>query len=130
MISTLAHSFHLIFMILYIQWIWIFQKIRTICTSKLHYFPLDFQDFLLSTNNNFFFFYKSERSVYLVYLIFHWIFMIFYIQRNQISQQVWTIYTSNVHNFPLNFQDLVRSSILNWIFMILYIQRIQIFKQI
>jgi len=94
-----------------------------------------------------------------MYNIFHWIFMIFYIQWIQVFNQIHTICTSIVHNFSFNSHDLVRSSIfhwdfaictsddfeyfyksewsvrlmyntLHWIFMILYIQRIQNFKQI
>ena len=51
--------------------------------------------------------------------------MILYLQRNQISQQVWTICTSYVH-----LHDLVRSLIFNWFFPNLYIQWIQTSLQI
>ena len=75
-------------------------------------------------------FYKFEWSIHLMYTIFSWIFTILYFQGNQISQQVQNICTSNVHNFPLNFHNMVCSLILNQIFTHLYIQRIRIFLQI
>jgi len=65
------------------------------------------------TFNEFEFFYKFKQFGH---LIFNWIFTILYFQRNQISQQVRIICTSFVHNFPLNFHDLVHSLILHRIF--------------
>ena len=40
-------------MVLYIQWIQIFKQIHTICTSKVHTFPLNFHYFVLSTKSYF-----------------------------------------------------------------------------
>ena len=91
-------------------------------------FPSNFVEFVHSTNSNFFS--NSELLVCLLYIIFHWTFMIFYWQQNQISQQARTICTSYIQNFPLNFHDLVRSSIFHRIFTNLYNQRIWIFLQI
>ena len=45
-----------------------------------------------------------------MYTIFPWIFTILYIQRIQIFKQIHTIYTSNVHTFPLNFPYFVLST--------------------
>ena len=94
----------------------------------LHWFSIQFS--WICTFNEFEFFSKSELSVRLLYIIFHWIFMILYYQRNQISQQSRTICTSYVHNFSLNFHDLVCSLIFHQIFTNLYNQRIRIFLQI
>ena len=57
-------------------------------------------------------------------------FMFFYIQWTWIFIQIFLTCTSNVHNFSLNFQNLVHSSIFHWIFKILHIQWIRIFWQI
>ena len=65
-----------------------------------------------------------------MYIIFHWILTILNFQQDQISQQVRNIFTSDVHNFPLNFHDLVHSLIFHGILTTLYIQRILIFLQI
>ena len=65
-----------------------------------------------------------------MYIIFHWILTILNFQQSQISQQVWNICTSNVHNFPLNFHNLVHSLFSHRILTTLYIQRILIFLQI
>ena len=88
-------------------------------------FPSNFHEFVHSTNSNFF-----TNPNDLMYLIFHQIFMTLYFQQNQISLKVWTICTTYVHNFPLNFHDLVPSLIFHRIFTTLYIQRIRIFLQI
>ena len=91
----------------------------------VHWFSIEFSR--ICWFNKFDFFYKSEQFVHLMYIIFHWILTILYFQQNQISQQsrlfVHLMYT----NFPLNFHDLVCSSIFHRIFMNLYIQPIWIF---
>ena len=91
----------------------------------IHWFSIDFSR--ICTFYNFELFYKSERSIHLMYTIFHWILMILYFQQKQIFQQVWNICTFNIHNFPLNFHDLLRSSIFHQIFTNLYIKQIRIF---
>ena len=124
-------------MILHCQRNQISQRVRTICTSYVHNFPLNFHNLVCS-------------------LIFYRIFTNLYIQRVRIFLQILTIYTLNVQNFPLNFHDfvssmktnlstirsictsyvhnfplifhnLVNSLIFHRIFMNLYIQRIRIF---
>ena len=161
--------FHWIYMTLYLQQNQISLQLRTnyhliytifhwiFMIWYIHWFSIEFS--WLCTFNEFEFFYKSEWSVHLMYTIFHWIFTILYFQWKQKFLQVRAICTSNVHNFPLNFHDLVHSSIFHrilsnsyikqiqiflliqmtyclmyrifhWIFRILYIQWIQIFKQI
>ena len=45
-----------------------------------------------------------------MYKIFHWIFTILYIQRIQYLKYIHMIYTSIVHNFPLNFHDFLLST--------------------
>ena len=101
--------FHGIFLILYVHWFLI--KFSQVCTFK-----------------KFNIFYKYEWFVPLMYIIFHWIFKILYFKKeNQISQQVQTICTSYVHNFPLNFHDLGRSLIFHRILMNLYNQWILIY---
>ena len=65
-----------------------------------------------------------------MYIIFHWILTILNFQQNQISQQVWNICTSNVHNFLLNFHELEHSVIFHRILTTLYIQWIRIFLPI
>ena len=57
-------------------------------------------------------------------------FMILYIQQNWIFILICMTCTSNVHNFSLNFHNLVHSSTFHWIFKILHIQWIRIFRQI
>ena len=42
--------------------------------------------------------------------MFPWVFTVLYIQRIQIFKQIHTIYTSNVHTFPLNFHYFVLST--------------------
>ena len=59
--------------------------------------------------NEFKFFNKFVLSVYLIYTIFSWVFTVLYIQRIQFFKQIHTIYTSNVHTFPLNFHYSVLS---------------------
>ena len=54
-------------------------------------------------------FYKNGRSVHLMFSIFHWILTALHFQWYQISQQIWTICTFNVHNF-------------DWIFMVWYLR--------
>ena len=39
--------------------------------------------------------------------IFHKIFMILYVQRISIFPRIWTFCSSKVHDFPLNFRDIV-----------------------
>ena len=123
-------------MILYYQWNQISQQVRIIYTSYVHNFPFNICDLdvhwfsiefsLICRLNEFDFFYKSKWFVHLMYIIFHWICTILYFQQNPISQQVRTICTSNVHDFPLNFHDLL-CLIFYWSFMNFNIQRIQIF---
>ena len=64
--------------------------------------------------NKFEIFLKWRLSVHLMYTTFHWIFTISYISRIRIFPQIWTFCTSSVHNFPLNFHDIVYSSNLNF----------------
>ena len=45
-----------------------------------------------------------------MYTIFPWVFTVLYIQWIQIFKQIHTIYTSNVHTFPLNFHYFVFST--------------------
>ena len=49
-------------------------------------------------------------NTYLMYTIFPWVFTVLYIQRIQIFKQIHTIYTSNIHTFPLNFHYFVLST--------------------
>ena len=96
----------------------------------VHWFSIEFSWICRFNNFLFFIFYKSKRLVHLIYIIFHWILTILYFQQNQISQQVQTICASNVHNFPLNFHDLVRSSIFHRVFTNFFIEWIRFFLQI
>ena len=131
--------FHWIFTISCVQRIWIFLWIRTICPSNVHNFSLNFQNIMHSTNLNFFF--KSWLSVHLMYIVFHWISSILFIQRirilfkyglsvhqmHAIFHWIFTIsyiqqirifpwfrasYISTIHKFPLNFHDILHST--NW----------------
>ena len=97
----------------------------TFTSWYVYWFSIDFS--WICTFYEFELFCKSKQYVHLIYTIFHWIFMILYFQRKQISQQVWTICTFNIHNFPLNFHDLLRSSIFHQIFTNFYIKQIWIF---
>ena len=129
----------------------IFLQIQMICTSIVHNFPLNFNDFVLSKKLNFSTY--PGLFVHLMSIIFHWIFMVSYIQRIQVFLQIQTICTFNAHNFywiftifvlstisnfstnqtfctsnahkfPLNFHSLVRSWNFYRVFMILYFERI------
>ena len=104
--------FHWIFTISCVQRIWIFLWIRTICPSNVHNFSLNFQNIMHSTNLNFFF--KSWLSAHLMYIVFHWISSILFIQR------IWILfkYGLSVHQMH---------AIFHWIFTISYIQQIRIF---
>ena len=93
----------------------------------VHWFSIEFLRICRFNEFDFFLFYTSELFVHLMYIIFLWILTILYFQQNQISQQVQTICASNVHNFPLNFHELVRSSIFHRVFTNLYIEWIRIF---
>ena len=53
LLNLVCSIFIWIFMILHTQRIRIFLKIRTICTSNVHYFSLSFHGFVHSTNSNF-----------------------------------------------------------------------------
>ena len=44
-----------------------------------------------------------------MYTIFPWVLTVLYIQRIQIFKQIHTIYTTNIHTFPLNFHYFVLS---------------------
>ena len=116
-ICLLMYSiFHWILTILNIQRIWIFPRIRNFDTSNVHNFPLHLHDFVhwmysnFSTNSedlymkvhfqlNFHDIFHSRNSIYLFIYFFLWI---------------WTICTSNVHNFPLNFLDIFHSTNFNF----------------
>ena len=62
------------------------------------------------TFNKFEFFLKSGLSVLLLCTIFYWIFTILI----WIFPLIRTIWTSNVHNFPFNFLNIVHSTNLNF----------------
>ena len=49
-----------------------------------------------------------------MFTIFNWIFTIFYIWRIQIFSCIRTIWTTNVHYFPLNILDIIHSTNLNF----------------
>ena len=50
-----------------------------------------------------------------MYTIFPWGFTVLYIQQIQIFKQIHTIWTSNVHTFPLNFHYFVLSTKSNFL---------------
>ena len=61
------------------------------------------------TFNEFNFFLNFGLSVLLMYTISHWIFTILYIPWIRIFPRIWTSCTACVHNFSLNFHDIVYS---------------------
>ena len=131
-------NFHWIFLISYIQRIWIFPQIWIFCTCNVHNFPMNFHDSVHSTNSNFStnldvlfvkctkfyvefsryhtfnefkFFHVFILSIHLLYSIFLCVLMISYIWRIQFFSQIQTFYTSSVQSFPLNFHYIVHSLI-------------------
>ena len=98
---------------------WMYSNFSTnseVLYMKVH-FQLNFHDIFHSRNSIYlfiYFFYESGPSVHLMYTIFLWIFSISFIQQISIFSRIWTFYTSNVHNFPLNFQDIIHLTNLNF----------------
>ena len=101
---------------MYIWRLQIWKQIWTICPSNAINFPLSLLILVCSSIFIWIFtilhtqcFNKFILSVYLMYTIFPWVFTVLYIQRIQIFKQICTIYTTNVHTFPLNFHYFVLS---------------------
>ena len=116
--------FHWILMILYIQRIWSFKQIRTICASNVHNFPLNFHDFVFLTKSIFstsldcLYFWCTQFSIkfswFGTFIDFPSNFSNLYILWIRIILQIRMICMSNVQNFPLNFHDFVHSRNLNF----------------